>query len=381
MANQTYGRKRRSGAGSTATAIAITLLAVCGGALLLHSTGAITLPFLSADAPPPAREPDHTGQVAVALTTQAIPSYTMLRREHFLSATAGGILYRWFPEKDVPKTVIRSAGELYGRVLRGGKEAVQWIDERDLYPPGTREGPTAGIPPGKRAMRLRASDIPGLHGLNQGDRFDIVMTTEVEIEAPKRVNRSRVDDLDVEGPYAPLHTADMRPAPEAPTIKRRMAEVKLVVEGGTVVQPVHRREDLPGAKTPVRPNLRNKPLEEIVIAVDPAEVAALEQALALGAKIQVAMRAQAATGETNAGRIPDIEVAVEDLMPTPATPDTDTPKERVRLVEVVEGGVKKIKAVPIGPQETRVTEPSPENDVEEPAPDDGGEDGEEESAE
>ena len=68
-------------------------------------------------------------------------------------------------------------------------------------------------------------------------------------------------------------------------------------------------------------------------------------------------------------------------MPTPATPDTDTPKERVRLVEVVEGGVKKIKAVPIGPQETRVTEPSPENDVEEPAPDDGGEDGEEESAE
>lgn len=380
MANQTYGRKRRSGAGSTVTGIAITLLAVCGGALLLHSTGAITLPFLTADAKPapPPRDPN---LVEILVVGNPVPAYGEVTQKNVMKPNGQGMSTMLVNKAAITDDMLTSFTQVVGRVAKHDLDRMRPFRTSDFFPVGTRPGPTAGIPAGKRAMRLRASDIPGLHGLNQGDRFDIVMTTEVEIEAPKRVNRSRVDDIDVEGPYAPLHAADLQPPPEAPTIKRRMAEVKLVVEDGMVVQPVHRREEVAGSAPPVRPNPRNKPLEEIVIAVDPAEVAALEQALALGAKIQVAMRAQAAEGDTAAGRIPDIEVAVEDLMPTPATPDTAAPKERVRLVEVVEGGVKKIKAVPIGPQETRVTEPAPEDDVEEPAPDDGSEGGEEESAE
>ncbi|MGE0191109.1 MAG: hypothetical protein AB7T63_03615 [Planctomycetota bacterium] len=385
MVNQNYGRKRHGGASSTATAIMITLLAVCGGALLLHSTGAITLPFLTADTPPPAPAPD-PNSVEILVVGRPIPAYAEITGLHVTRPNGKGMSTLRVNRAAVAEDMLTSFAQVVGRVARHDLDPMRVIRQSDLYPIGTRPGPTAGIPAGKRAMRLKASDIPGLHGLNQGDEFDVVMTTEVEIEAPKRMPRSRASDLDIEGPYAPLHAADQEPPPEAPTIKRRMAEVKVVVEGGTVVQPVHRREEVAGSAPAVRPNPRNKPLEEIVIAIDPAEVAALEQALALGARIQVAMRGQGSSKGGDAGRIPDIEIAVEDLMPTPVAPTSDAPKERVRLVEVVEGGVKRIKAVPIGP-ETRPDEPTPapsptpSEDAEEPVADESAESGEEESVE
>ena len=72
------------------------------------------------------------------------------------------------------------AEELLNRVLATDKEAGYVFFEENLLPPGTREGPTAGIEPGMRGLRVAADKIRGLHGLRRGDRFDLVANRAVD---------------------------------------------------------------------------------------------------------------------------------------------------------------------------------------------------------
>ncbi len=344
MSQRQYVTQRRSAWGPTLVAGGIILVGLVLGALLLHSTGTLKLPFLSSEEP---KKPtmDTTGKVAIPVSVRQIRAYERVGRSHILNPSNRQIAVVWMLPENVPDSVVRGAKEILGRVMRRDKQPGEVFHAREFYPEGTRAGPTAGVPPGKRAMRLKASEVPGLHGLRQGDRFDIVMTYEVEIEEPRTPRPS--PGVRVDGPYAPLvKDTNLQPRQE-PRIKRRRAEVRVVVKDGILVQPVGERREIEQKRSLLRGTTTSaKPVEETVIAVDPNEVASLNEARAIGAQLQVAMR----SGQTmedgtpgDDGEIPNIVVEVEELAPPPQA-EAD---EKVRLIEVRTGGkAPRIIAVP-----------------------------------
>jgi hypothetical protein len=207
-----------------------------------------------------------------------------------------------------------------------------------------------------RSMRLKAAQLPGLHGAKQGDRFDVVMSVKVDVEEPEAKGGARRDPspLVVEGPYAGLAQGNATPtspnaAPATPRVQRQRAEVRVVVRNGVIVEPVHERKEITKSGGLLRGStLTAVPIEELVIAVAPDEVSALNEAIAIGANLAVAMRSgQTGTEGSSEGEIPDRIVEFEP--PAPGM-EGDGPSvgPRVRLVEVIQGGKKKIMAVPEG---------------------------------
>jgi hypothetical protein len=336
------------------TAVAVLLIGIVGGALLLHAAGVVKLPFLAKEEGP--KPPDRTGLVRIPVSGRAIPAYASVSREDVWDARMGGIAAVWLRPDDVGPDMCTKLDEIIGLVLKRDKPAGYVFTKADFYPKGTRPGPTAGVPTGMRSMRLKAAQLPGLHGAKQGDRFDVVMAVKVDIEEPESKGAPHRDasPLVVEGPYAGLAQGNAtptspNPTPAMPRVQRQRAEVRVVVRNGVIVEPVHERKEITKAGGLLRgATLQAVPIEELVIAVAPEEVSALSEALAIGANLAVAMRSgQTAEEGKSEGEIQD---RVVEFVPPPPGQEGAAPTvgPRVRLVEVIQGGKKKIMAVPEG---------------------------------
>ncbi len=348
MAKQYGSQRKRSGAPFPVVAIGIMLLGLVGGALILQALGVVTIPLLS-KRPAASKPPDHTGKTRVYYAGRTIQAYAKVTSNDLVDPKTGQLAVYWFPTSEA-EGMIGDLTEITGRVLRHEKPQGYVFTQKDFYPEGTRPGPTAGVPVGKRAMRLKADDVPGLHGLEQGDHFDIVMTQVVEVEenAP-RTRTPSGDGLDVVGPYAKLHERESMPEQRSRVrVKRKHAEVKTIVNDGIVVQPVTKRNEIGQATSLVRgTSLTVTPVEEIIIAVDPEEVTEVNMALALDAQLQVAMRSgqPAKDGCEDGSCIPDYKVVFEEEEET-----LENGTKRVgstKIVESIKGGEKKLQAVPL----------------------------------
>jgi Flp pilus assembly protein CpaB len=367
LTNRHTLRARRSGPPATLVAVGILLVAIVGGMLLLHASGVIEIPLLTGAKEEPPPRIDMRGKVLVPMSARTILAYSAVSQSDLFDVRTGNIRSYPMRKEHVPEGTMLDLQALLGRVLKRDHPAGQIFLESEFYPRGTRPGPTAGVPPGKRAMRLNSSAIPGLHGLNQGDRFDIVMTREVEIEEPRATTRSSGGArVPLEGPYAPLHAAERETpaAPPLPTVKRRYAEVELVVEDGLLVMPIHQRQEI-GMKAAgllSGPKLQQKPVEELIIAVNPSEVSALNRAMALQAHLQVAMRSGQVESDSNAdeGHIPEIVVDPAAIAPQPEGADGgEGPEKHYRMVEVIVGGKKQLISIPVEKKPEAETEDEP----------------------
>jgi hypothetical protein len=172
------------------------------------------------------------------------------------------------------------------------------------------------------------------------------MTVPVEFEKPP-LRATRADDgLDVEGPYAGMRQADLsRAAEDVVRVKRKHAEVRTIVHNGVVVLPVHQRKEISMATSLLRgSSLQATPVEELIIAVEPQEVAALNQALAVEAHLRVAMRS-GRVDEVDEGRVPDLAALDEETERAPSR-DPEGEGGALSLVEVISGAEKQIHAVP-----------------------------------
>ena len=85
----------------------------------------------------------------------------------------------YLPPQAVTKEMLVNISDILGRVLDHPKEPGYVFTELRFPAPGTREGLVAGIPAGKRAIRISADQVEGLYGLNTGDRFDLVATMPI----------------------------------------------------------------------------------------------------------------------------------------------------------------------------------------------------------
>jgi len=283
---------RRRGRGGVPTQSVLLLV----GALLLAGAGGFLLfqneigsnTSQSGGAP--------KGEIGVPVATLDLPSYTEIRLEHLLDPATGQLAAIYLPEESILESTIVDPRDLLGRVLARPKLASRIFREEDLMPIGTRPGIVAGIPAGKRALRIDASKVSGIVGLRQGDRFDLVATypTDARAGAPQSVYG---------GPAGG---------------GGRRARSAVVADGATVVSALEARA-LPGASA----GRSGAIVQEMVIALSPDEIPTVTEALEVAKRIDciprsglpsaapVAEQTVSAAGSTRALRSPYDEPVID----------------------------------------------------------------------
>lgn len=218
------------------------------------------------------------GMVAIPVSAVTIPSYTRIVRDHLWNGAAGEFAVLWLPQEQVGPGVIRDINQIVGRVMDHDKPAAYAFTEDDFLPKGTKPGIVAGIPAGKRAMRVPLDKIPGLAELRPGDRFDLVSAIPIDAS-----NSAALSSGGLYGKQLDLQSRL--------TNWTKQATVRVIVQNGDIVQPTVTRQ-VPVANTSLTSGLtiRTKPVQEVVIAVNPGEVAKLAEALAVNAEISCVPR-------------------------------------------------------------------------------------------
>jgi hypothetical protein len=224
------------------------------------------------------RTPDRRGLIAIPVAAVSIPSFTKVTRDHLWNPTTGSFALLYLRPDQVSPDMFRSLNAIIGRVTNHDKPPNYVFTEADFEPIGTRAGLVGGIPAGKRAMRIPVEKIPGLVELQPGDRFDLVATAPIEAGGAGATMGG--------GIYAKQLDLQARL-----TNWQKQATVRVVVQSGDVVEPMRTRQ-VPIASNTMTNGLvvRTKPVQEVVIAVLPHEVARLTEALTLNEDVECVPR-------------------------------------------------------------------------------------------
>lgn len=226
-----------------------------------------------------AKESAPAGTIAVPVTARAIKAYSRITRDDVWDPTTNRITVVHLDASKLGADVVTDFAKVRGRVLAKDKAAGYVFSEGDFLPEGTRAGLVAGIPAGKRGVRVELEKVPGLYGLNPGDRFDLMATLPIDTAKAQQ----QLQQLGgVVGRTAAL-TQGLAGA--------KQASVRCVVQSGVVVSGVEARNVPYTISTLTQgTQVKSRPVQEVVIAVAPDEVAALEQALAIEASISCVPR-------------------------------------------------------------------------------------------
>jgi Flp pilus assembly protein CpaB len=200
-------------------------------------------------------------------------------RDHLWDPTGNRLTFVQLAPQSITPDIVVSLSDVLGRVLDHDKPAGYVFTESDFLPEGTREGIVAGIPAGKRAIRVPADKVEGLFGLRAGDRFDLVATLAIDASRGGQT-------FDAGGVYGQQLAIQARLSNW-----QKQATVRVIVQNGVVVEPMTTREVPVFSRTLTQGGItRMRPVQEIVIAVDPEEVAPLTEAMAVAAQISTAPR-------------------------------------------------------------------------------------------
>lgn len=262
---------RRPGAAPGAAAPLVALTAVVAVVLLaglLIAFGVIDLSRLMS------REPSTEGLVAVPTPAAPIPAYARVRRDHLWDRANNRLAVIYLPPTAVTKEMLVNISDILGRVVDHAKEPGYVFTEADFLPRGTREGMVAGIPPGKRAVRIGADRVDGLYGLNTGDRFDILATIPIDSSRGAQM-------FNFSGPYSQEVALEARLSNWD-----KQATVRVIVQNAVIVEPMNTRA-VPTYQSSLTEGAatRTRPVQEAVIAVNPEEVAPLTEAMAVEARL------------------------------------------------------------------------------------------------
>ncbi len=219
-------------------------------------------------------EPSTAGLIAVPTAAVQIPAHTRIQRDHLWDRAHTRLAVIYLPPRAVTKEMLLSISDIIGRVLDGDKQPGYVFTESDFLPRGTREGLVAGIPPGKRAIRISADRVDGLYGLNAGDRFDIVATLPIDAASGGRAPN-------IAGPYS------QEVALQAELSNwSKQATVRVIVQNASIVEPMSTR-GVTTYQTSITQGTaaRTRAVQEAVIAIQPDEVALLTEAMAVDAKL------------------------------------------------------------------------------------------------
>jgi hypothetical protein len=101
--------------------------------------------------------PSTAGLIAVPTPARVIPAYSRVTRDHLWDVRNNRLAVIYLPPGAVSKEMLRNLSDVIGRVVANDKSPGYVFTAADFLPPGTREGLVAGIPAGKRAVRVTGS--------------------------------------------------------------------------------------------------------------------------------------------------------------------------------------------------------------------------------
>ena len=219
-------------------------------------------------------EPSTAGLIAVPTPSTTIPAYSRVLRDHLWDRANRQLAIIYLPPQAVTKEMLVDISDIIGRVLDHDKAPGYVFTESDFLPEGTREGIVAGIPAGKRAIRIAAEQVDGLYGLHAGDRFDILATLPIDAAGGGRA-------FNFAGPYS----QEMALQAQLSNWDKQ-ATVRVIVQSAVIVQPMTTR-GVPTFQSSIAEGgaTRTRPVQEAVIAVEPEEVALLTEAMAVNARL------------------------------------------------------------------------------------------------
>ena len=314
---------RRSGGAinvSSSTAVTIAVVAV---ALLIIVF--VAVPRLRT------QEPSTAGLVPVPTAAVAIPAHTRIRRDHLWDRANNRIAIVYLPPRAVTKEMLRSISDIIGRVLDGDKQPGYVFTEDDFLPRGTREGLVAGIPAGKRAIRVSADRLDGLFGLNAGDRFDIVATMPIDAAGGGSTPN-------FSGPYSP----ELQMQAQLSNWDKQ-ATVRVIVQNASIVEPMLTRGLATVQASTPNAAARTRAIQEAVIAIDPREVAPLTEAMAVDARLATIPRS-GRPDDPKGSRTPDLRPFSPFV--APGTSSATAGPDRFAVVETIMGQKRTLAAVP-----------------------------------
>lgn len=282
--------------------------------------------------------PSTEGLVAVPTPAMPIPAYARIRRDHLWDARHQRLSVVYLPPRAVTKEMIVNIGNIIGRVLEAQKEPGYVFTEADFLPKGTREGIVAGIPAGKRAIRISADKVDGLYGLHAGDRFDIMATLPID------ANGTSNQSFNLAGPYS----QEMALQAQLSNWDKQ-ATVRVIVQSAVIVEPMTTR-GVPTMQTSITEGTatRTRPVQEAVIAIEPDEVALLTEAMAVDARLTSIPRSGRPDDPANSTtpNLRPFSPFVTGGLDGGASRYSDDPQESFKVVETIMGQKRSLTAVP-----------------------------------
>jgi len=286
-------------------------------------------------------EPSTAGLVAVPTPGRPIPAYTRITRDYLWDAKRNRLSIVYLPPRAVTREMLVGLSDVIGRVVGHDKMPGYVFTEDDFLPRGTREGIVAGIPAGKRAIRVPAEKVEGVYGLHNGDRFDIVATMPIDASRASQ-------PFNVTGVYSEQMSVQARLSNW-----QKQATVRVLVQNGVIVEPLTTRQvPIMQASLGERSAVRMRPVQEIVLAIDPEEVARLTEAMAVDAKISMIPRSGRPDDPLNS-RTPDLRPVSPFNGPgssAPVSNDSDLASDQepqpFAVVETIMGRKRALTAVP-----------------------------------
>ena len=241
----------------------------------------------------PTIQPPAEGKVRVLISSRPIEAYARVTRDDLFDNRRGAFSFIDLDEAFVGENgVLIGTDGIVGRVMARAKRPGFAFTEADFLPRGTRPGLAGGIPPGKRALRIDVELVRGIIGLNPGDRFDLVAARELETPRPGATISRAEDGPAFSGVYSELvgRRRDGRDARPAAAQEKR-AKVDVIVQNGVVVSPIETRF-IPTSSSSLTAGQVNgtRPVQEMIIALAPSEVAPLMAAVRLEADLTCVAR-------------------------------------------------------------------------------------------
>jgi hypothetical protein len=323
--------------------VGIAAYTVINGELRLPFGGGVLFAFQKDehDAAQPMRgQVQPAGTVGVLACPRNLPAFTKITREHLL--TRDGlhtvpVVEEAIESNGLFRSDVAGLQRLLGRVLRRGKPVNFAFTDSDFLPKGTRPGPSAGIPPGKRGMWIDTSTVPGLVAALAGDSIDLI-AARLDKTAPA-VNTSVLGNLTDPVMKARLETVASRGS-DGPEARSWM-----IARGALVITPTRSRQITASGPQRQQPTI----VDEVFLAMEPHEVALFSQALAQDVAILAVPRSgQPVATPTEIEDSKPVDVAAE--MRRMLTGEAAT-EPVFGMVEVIRGGERQSVTVPRAKQE------------------------------
>jgi len=333
-----FGRRRPGSRPSFLAGPMIALAVVVSAVVIIAALWAFGLLDLSKLR---SSEPSTAGLIAVPTPGRPIPAYTRVTRDHLWDPRRNRLSVVYLPPRAVTKEMLVGLSDVIGRVIGHDKLPGYVFTDDDFLPKGTREGLVAGIPPGKRAIRVPADKVEGVYGLRGGDRFDLVATMPIDASRSSQ-------PFNVSGVYSEQLSVQARLSNW-----QKQATVRVLVQNGVIVEPMTTRQ-IPILQSSLTEHsgARMRPVQEVVIAIDPEEVARLTEAMAVEAKISMVPRSGRPDDPVES-RTPDLRPVSPfgppgggGVSPTRSVESVDGDEQAFSVVETIMGRKRALTAVP-----------------------------------